>query len=57
MFSKLPQPIEPRLLIRILVAVIVLLAFIGGYYNSALKVEQEKNKQATMQIEALQNKK
>ncbi|OGJ37803.1 MAG: hypothetical protein A2383_01805 [Candidatus Pacebacteria bacterium RIFOXYB1_FULL_39_46] len=56
MFTKLPQPIEPRFVIRLLVAIIVILAFLAGYYHSALGVEQEKLKQLEIQIESLQIK-
>jgi hypothetical protein len=51
MFDKLPQPLEPRLVIRGLVIIIVALAFLAGYYHSAWQVEQQKNAQLETSIE------
>jgi hypothetical protein len=51
MFTKIPQPLEPQLVIRILVVIIVGLSFLAGYYHSALTVEQQKNQQLEARLE------
>ncbi|MFH2118623.1 MAG: hypothetical protein ABII10_02725 [Candidatus Paceibacterota bacterium] len=56
MFTKLPQPIEPRFIIRLLVAIIVILSFLAGYYHSAFNVEREKFKQSEIQLKDMQSK-
>ena len=53
MFERLPQPITPKLLIRVLVLVIIFLAFLAGYYHSALEVEQLKNQQLQHSLEEI----
>lgn len=54
MASTLPQPISPLLLTRILMVLIVLLAFVAGYYHSAWQVELQKNNQLQLQLEEKQ---
>jgi len=51
MLEKLPQPIPPVLVIRVLVVIVVLLAFLAGYYFSALEVERQKSDQLQLQLE------
>ncbi len=45
MVKELPQPVTPKVLIRILVLIIIVLTFLTGYYHSAWQVEQQKNTQ------------
>jgi hypothetical protein len=42
--SQAPQPIKPKHLTWLLMAVIVILAFAAAYYQTALKLEKKKYK-------------
>ncbi len=37
-----PQPVEPKIIIRLLLVVIVLLAYLAGYYHSLWQLETKK---------------
>ena len=45
MANDLPQPVTPKNLIRVLVVIIIGLAFLAGYYHSAWQLELKKNAQ------------
>lgn len=51
MFDKLPKPFPPQVVIRFLLVVIVVLAYLAGWYHSALQVEKQKNSQLQTQLE------
>jgi len=37
-----PQPVEPKIIIRLLLVVIILLAYLAGYYHSLWQLETKK---------------
>jgi len=51
MLGKLPQPIPPVVVIRLLMVGVVVLALLAGYYRSALEVERQKNTQLQMKLD------
>lgn len=41
--SEIPQPTSPKNFIRFLVGVIIVLAYLAGYYHSLWQLETQKN--------------
>lgn len=48
--QSFPKPVSSKIVIRILLGIIIVLAFIAGFYHSSWKVEVKKNIQLQSQL-------
>lgn len=54
--TKTPkQPVKPKIMMKVLVLIIVILAYLAGFYHSALQVEKQKYQFLKLQCDPTSN--
>lgn len=49
------QPVSPKIMMRILVVIIIILTYLTGFYHSALQVEKQKYQFLKLQCDPASN--